>query len=280
MQAKYLTSTVAAIAVIALSGTVAYAFTSQTTNADADNSEHKWMPKEPVSTYWQAPNFNFSQPERPARPDYTPPKHMPPMMHKPYRPPVASRPAPAHRPSYPANPGMKRADMNRPGMSRRNMIQQSRNCPNMNCPNMNQRGMNQQSMNRPDANMMPPMQHSNRGYPPPRRPYYGPDNRASAYNMPGYNPNRNYRGNNRWNKNKFWGRSGPGTWMNPGKRNWENSWDDMINSPSRMGTMPGGWTAPEVTMPNPIDMGDQMQDNLKDLPEQMKDMDVGNDVTN
>ncbi len=68
--------------------------------------------------------------------------------------------------------------------------------------------------------------------------------------------------------------------MNPGKRNWENSWDDMINSPSRMGTMPGGWTAPEVTMPNPIDMGDQMQDNLKDLPEQMKDMDVGNDVTN
>lgn len=68
--------------------------------------------------------------------------------------------------------------------------------------------------------------------------------------------------------------------MNPSKRNWENSWDDMINAPSRMGTMPGGWTAPEVTMPNPIDMGDQMQDNLKDLPEQMKDMNVGNDVTN
>ena len=76
--------------------------------------------------------------------------------------------------------------------------------------------------------------------------------------------------------NKFWGRSGPSTWMSPNKGNMERGWDDMINSPSRMGEMPGGWTAPEVTMPNPIDMGDQMQDNLEDLPEQMKNMDVGN----
>ena len=64
--------------------------------------------------------------------------------------------------------------------------------------------------------------------------------------------------------------------MNPGKRNWENSWDDMINSPSRMGEMQGGWTAPEVTVPNPVDIGDQMQDNVKALPEQVKDMDVDN----
>ncbi len=114
--------------------------------------------------------------------------------------------------------------------------------------------------------------------PPPRGPYRGPnyvpDNGASAYNMPGYN---RYRSNNRgWDNNKMWGSSGPRKWMNPSKRNMEQGWDDMINSPSRMGEMPGGWTAPEVTMPNPVDMGDQMQDNVKDLPEQMKDMDVGN----
>ncbi len=294
MHAKYLTSAVAAIA---LSGTVAFA--SQPTNPDANNSEHRWMPKQPVSTYWQAPNFNFPTPEKPARPDYAPPQHMPAMMENPYRPPAASRPAPTHRPSHPSSPGMNRADMSRPGMNRprmdrpnmnqpgmnprnmnrQNMNRQNMNCPNMNCPNMNQRSMNQRSMQRPDANRMPPMQNPNRGY-PPRGPYYGPDTGASAYNMPGYNPNRNYRGNNRGNNNKFWGRSGPSTWMNPSKRNWENSWDDMINSPSRMGTMPGGWTAPEVSMPNPIDMGDQMQDNVKDLPEQMKDMNVGNDVKN
>jgi hypothetical protein len=122
-----------------------------------------------------------------------------------------------------------------------------------------------------------PMPRANpyRGAPAPRGPNY---NGPSACYTPGYKPYR--RNNNGWNNNRFWGRSGPSTWMNPSKRNWENSWDDMINAPSRMGEMPGGWTAPEVTMPNPIDMGDQFQDNVKDLPEQMRDMDVGNDVKN
>jgi len=134
-----------------------------------------------------------------------------------------------------------------------------------------------QNMNRPNPNMAPP-QNVYRGNPPPPRGPYVPDNGASAFNVPGYQRNRNNRGwgNNRWNKNKFWGRSGPSRWMNPSKDNMEQGWDDMINAPSRMGEMPGGWTAPEVSMPNPIDMGDQMQDNVKDLPEQIKDMDVGN----
>lgn len=60
--------------------------------------------------------------------------------------------------------------------------------------------------------------------------------------------------------------------MNPGKRNW----DDMINTLSRMGDMTGGWTAPQVTVPNPVGMGDQIQVNVKDLAEQIKDMDVDN----
>lgn len=139
-------------------------------------------------------------------------------------------------------------------------------------------GVNRPQANQPPATRpAPPAMNPNRGYPPPRGPYagsYRPDSGASAFNMPGYNRYRN----NRRSNSKFWGRSGPSTWMRPNKRNWEQGWDDMINSPSRMGEMPGGWTAPEVTMPNPIDMGDQMQDNVKDLPEQMKDMNVGNEV--
>lgn len=114
-----------------------------------------------------------------------------------------------------------------------------------------------------------------RGAAAPRNPNY---NGPSAFYTPGYNPYR--RNNNGWDNNRFWGRSGPNTWMHPNKRNWENGWDDMINAPSRMGEMPGGWTAPEVTMPNPIDMGDQFQDNVKDLPDQIRDMNVGNDVKN
>ena len=117
-----------------------------------------------------------------------------------------------------------------------------------------------------------------RGAPAPRPP--AGYNEPSAFYTPGYNPYRdNRRSNNRWGGNKFWGRSGPSSWMSPSKNNWENSWDDMINSPSRMGEMPGGWTAPEVSVPNPIDMGDQMQDNVQDLPSQMKDGNIGNSVT-
>ena len=212
------------------------ALASQAMNAGDNNPGHQWMPQQPTNSYWQAPNFNFPPP--------------PPASNNADRPPVASRPArrftrppaPAYRQAYPAN-----------------------------------RGMNKPNINRPAGNMPAPVQSSNRGLPPPPPgPYSNPDRGASGYYMPGYNPNRNYRRNNRRNNNKFWGRSGPSTWMNPGKRNWENSWDDMMNAPSRMGEMPGGWTAPEVTVPNPIDMGDQIQDNVKDLPEQIKDMDVGN----
>ncbi len=239
MQAKYFTSAMAAIAVIAMSSTCALA-----QEINNNNYEHKWMPKQPVNTYWQAPNFNFPSPERSAPPAYRPPQYAPPVDNNAYYPPYPmQQTAPAYRPSYPANPNMNRPNMNRPYMS-----------------------------------PPPPMQNSNRGYPPPppRGPYYGPDNGASAYYMPGYNPNRNSGRNNGWNNNQFWGRSGPNTWMNPNKRNMEQGWDDMINAPSRMGEMPGGWTAPEVTMPNPIDMGDQMQENVQDLPEQIRDMNVGN----
>ena len=129
-----------------------------------------------------------------------------------------------------------------------------------------------------------PNNYSNNTPPPPAGPYrstnQGPDNGASAYNMPGYHRYRNNNGwNNMWgnnNNDNLWGNSGPGKWMNPNKRNMEQGWDDMINAPSRVGEMPGGWTAPEVSMPNPIDVGDQFQDNVKDLPEQIRDMNVGN----
>lgn len=140
------------------------------------------------------------------------------------------------------------------------------------------------SRNMPPA---PAAQNQDRGDPPPPTgPYQSapvPANKApSALNTPGYNPYRGtgynpYRGK-RKNTNKFWGRSGPGSWMNPNKGNMERGWDDMINSPSRMGKMPGGWNAPEVTMPNPVDIGDQMQDNVQDLPDQMRNMDVGDDI--
>lgn len=110
MQAKYITS---AVAVIALSGSCALA--PLAANAGDNNSDHRWMPKQPVDSYWQAPDFNFPSANRSAAPFYTPPRAVPPVNDYAYRPapvPPPARystrpPAPVYRPSYPAKPNTK-----------------------------------------------------------------------------------------------------------------------------------------------------------------------------
>lgn len=129
---------------------------------------------------------------------------------------------------------------------------------------------------------------------PPGYGYYGP-----GYGGPGFSGPWNNRGpgfsgpwNNRgsgwgpWNnrgsgwgpwgnRNNFgdfhnpFGHRSPGSWMNPSKGNMARNWDDMLNAPSRMGRMPGGWEAPSVSVPNPIDVGDEFSDAARDLPDQM-----------
>ena len=39
-----------------------------------------------------------------------------------------------------------------------------------------------------------------------------------------------------------------------------DSWDDMLNAPSDMGELPGGFYAPSVSVPNPVDVGEGNQD--------------------
>lgn len=70
------------------------------------------------------------------------------------------------------------------------------------------------------------------------------------------------------NRDPF-GDRGPRDWIDPDKRSISRNWDDMLNSPSRMGEMPGGWSAPSVSAPNPVDVGDEFNDAARDLPEQM-----------
>jgi hypothetical protein len=214
-----------------------------------DDSGNVWRPKQPTNQYWQAPDWsgvNMQQQER--RP--APPSNS------------YNRPAPQNysRGQYP-DP--------RPATGAGN---QYRNAP------MPPQAMPPRAMPPQNSYQGQPQGNFPQGGPPqtqPRGPYYGGGQEPSAFYTPGYRP---YRNNSR--NNKFWGRSGPSNWMNPNKMRMERGWDDMINTPSRMGEMPGGWTAPEVTMPNPIDMGDQMQDNLEDLPEQIKNRNIGNEVQN
>ena len=58
-----------------------------------------------------------------------------------------------------------------------------------------------------------------------------------------------------------------GSWFDKDKM--ADAWDDMINAPSDMGEMPGGWSAPSVSMPNPVDVGDEFDRAARDLPDQM-----------
>jgi hypothetical protein len=234
---------------------ISIALCAGTFTALANNdSAQVWTPGQPVkpNLYWQSPNRPDPNTQRPA--PSSPPAYKqknnyngdtPPPPPGPYSGSSAPRnPAPVQRQTQPAQPNYGGAQVQQRQVQRSEPYYR----------------------NAPAQQARPPVQR-----------YNGP----SAYYTPGYNPYRDYRRkNDRWGSNKFWGNSGPSKWMSPNKRNWENSWDDMINAPSRMGEMPGGWTAPEVSVPNPIDMGDQMQDNVRDLPDQMKDGNIGNDVSN
>ena len=113
--------------------------------------------------------------------------------------------------------------------------------------------------------------------------FSGPwNNRGSSFSSPWNNRGSSFGGpwnNGGWGNgnNGGWGNGGrnpfgprsPDQWMNPNKNNLSNNWDDAINAPSRMGRMPGGWSAPSVNMTNPIDVGDEFSDAARDVPDQM-----------
>jgi len=75
-----------------------------------------------------------------------------------------------------------------------------------------------------------------------------------------------------WGGNRSpWGSRGSrGTWMD--KDEFADMWDDMLNAPSDMGEMPGGWSAPSVSVPNPVDVGDEFGDAARDVPDQMRNV--------
>jgi len=132
-----------------------------------------------------------------------------------------------------------------------------------------------------------------------RPPAYNAQRPASPYgNRPMYGNTRYgnapYRGWNRGSRSpipfesnftpwstRFWEEMGDGG-ENPFK-DWEkwvdfdepregiaNAWEDMINAPHEVGQMPGGWTAPSISVPNPVDVQKEFQETGKRVPDEMR----------
>ena len=71
---------------------------------------------------------------------------------------------------------------------------------------------------------------------------------------------------------RVWG-AGPQVWMDPTdpEDGMSQAWDDMMNAPARMGRVPPGWKAPTIDIPNPIDVGDEFEENARRAPTIMRD---------
>ena len=272
---------------------VAFAACATAVNANNQDGSHVWMPKQPTNNYWQSPEWSNSNQNAPApnqarqSPQGQPPHNQAQQNRAPQR----QGPPPAYNNAYRGQSqapygGYKRPPQaNKPtqNMNRSTSMPPPPTGPYSATPNRSAAGSNVAP--RTPYRSAPYSSSPYRSSPYRSAPYRGApyrgyrDSGASAFNTPGYNRYRYGKKNDRfWSDRKPWGDSGPSKWFNPSKDNWEESWEDMINAPSNMGEMPGGWYAPYVSMPNPIDMGDQFQDNIKDLPEQIRDMDVGNEV--
>lgn len=83
-----------------------------------------------------------------------------------------------------------------------------------------------------------------------------------------------------WNRDysRTWGRKGgPDAWFDPSdpKEGAAQMWEDMINTPHGVGTQPGGWQAPSISVPNPIDVGEEFKNTAKDMPDQMQNLSEG-----
>ncbi len=48
-------------------------------------------------------------------------------------------------------------------------------------------------------------------------------------------------------------------------------WDDLLEAPGEMGEMPGGWTAPTIKVPNPVDVGDEFEATSRKAPKEAAD---------
>ncbi len=107
----------------------------------------------------------------------------------------------------------------------------------------------------------------------------GPNNSGPFKNFGGGPFNSNSAPWETWpfgGRDSFWSRKelpfknqNPTDWFKPGdpKEGMAVMWDDLIAAPDDLGTMPGGWHVPAVSVPNPVDLEDQLEKASKEVPD-------------
>ena len=73
-----------------------------------------------------------------------------------------------------------------------------------------------------------------------------------------------------WSRKEFpFNEQNPTDWFQPGdpKEGMAIMWDDLIAAPDDLGTMPGGWNVPSISVPNPVDLEDQLEKASKEVPD-------------
>lgn len=108
---------------------------------------------------------------------------------------------------------------------------------------------------------------------------------APTHDRPEYDDSRHSRQPNirPWRKPAEWrdshepvsGRESIG-WDRPDRRPTSRYWDVMKNTPDEMGKMPGGWSTPSFTAPDPVDVGDEFEHHTRDVPGQMRNFNWDN----
>ena len=100
-------------------------------------------------------------------------------------------------------------------------------------------------------------------------PYGPPPGYYAGNRYRGGPPPRGYRNNRRRNFFGFPGdwndRDGDGPWDMRTFTDPERFWDDMLETPDHLPTMPGGWNVPTVSVPNPVEVGREIGEQTPEM---------------
>ncbi len=77
-----------------------------------------------------------------------------------------------------------------------------------------------------------------------------------------------------WEGATPWGNDVPFKWFDPTdpEESVAEIWEDALNAPSKVGRLPPGWTAPYISVPNPIDVENEFERNAMNAPDEIHKM--------